>query len=88
MQLIAWSHSCSAGFTLRGWRSEPSGKPLLHFLHGNGFCGRAYEPMLRHLARDFDLWLCDVQGHGDSDHAHGQEPFEVHMGRGCGLPRL
>ncbi len=35
MSLSPWSHSCSAGFTLRGWRSEPSGKPLLHFLHGN-----------------------------------------------------
>ncbi|MGV8307983.1 hypothetical protein, partial [Pseudomonas aeruginosa] len=27
MSLSPWSHSCSAGFTLRGWRSEPSGKP-------------------------------------------------------------
>lgn len=68
MSLSPWSHSCSAGFTLRGWRSEPSGKPLLHFLHGNGFCGRTYEPMLRLLAEDFDLWLCDIQGHGESDH--------------------
>ena len=41
---------------------------MLHFLHGNGFCGRTYEPLLRLLAADFDLWLCDVQGHGDSDH--------------------
>lgn len=98
MQLIAWSHSCSAGFTLRGWRSEPSDKPLLHFLHGNGFCGRAYEPMLRHLARDFDLWLCDVQGHGDSDHGgrfHGWnrnaemavEAFEAGRGGYGEVPR-
>lgn len=68
MNLHPWSHPCSDGFTLRGWHSEPSGKPLLHFLHGNGFCGRAYEPLLRHLAEHFDLWLSDVQGHGDSDH--------------------
>lgn len=68
MLLQPWSHSCSAGFTLRGWHTPPSGKPLLHFLHGNGFCGRTYEPLLRLLAADFDLWLCDVQGHGDSDH--------------------
>lgn len=68
MTLLPWSHDCSAGFTLRGWQSEPSGKPLLHFIHGNGFCGRAYEPMLALLAEDFDLWLCDMQGHGDSDH--------------------
>ena len=68
MLLVPWSHACSAGFTLRGWHTPPSGKPLLHFLHGNGFCGRTYEPMLKCLAADFDLWLSDVQGHGDSDH--------------------
>jgi len=68
VQLQPWSHSSSAGFTLRGWHSQPSGKPLLHFLHGNGFCGRTYEPLLTHLTQHFDLWLCDIQGHGDSDH--------------------
>ncbi|MBM3104398.1 alpha/beta hydrolase [Pseudomonas sp. V1] len=68
MQLNPWSHDTSAGFTLRGWRSPASGKPLLHFLHGNGFCCLAYQPMLARLAEHFDLWLCDVQGHGDSDH--------------------
>lgn len=91
MHLLPWSHSCSAGFTLRGWHTPPSGKPLLHFLHGNGYCGRVYEPLLALLAEDFDLWLCDVQGHGDSDHGgrfHGwnrsaelaEEAFEA--GRG------
>jgi len=68
MDLQPWSHASSAGFTLRGWHSPPSGKPLLHFLHGNGYCGRVYTPLLQLLAEDFDLWLCDVQGHGDSDH--------------------
>ncbi|WP_276487857.1 alpha/beta fold hydrolase [Ectopseudomonas mendocina] len=68
MHLLPWSHDTSAGFTLRGWHTPPSGKPLLHFLHGNGYCGRVYTPMLAALAEDFDLWLCDVQGHGDSDH--------------------
>ncbi|MCJ8169465.1 alpha/beta fold hydrolase [Atopomonas sediminilitoris] len=68
MQLISWSHACSAGFTVRGQRSVPSGKPVLHFLHGNGFCGRVYSPLLALLAEHFDLFLSDVQGHGDSDH--------------------
>ncbi len=68
MTLLPWSHDCSVGFTLRGWHSQPIGKPLLHFIHGNGFCTRTYEPMLSLLAEDFDLWLCDMQGHGDSDH--------------------
>ncbi len=68
MHLVPWSFPSSAGFTLRGWRSPPSGKPLLHFLHGTGFCCLAYRPMLEVLSESFDLWLSDVQGHGDSDH--------------------
>lgn len=67
MQLIPWTHTAREGFALRGWHTPPTGKPLIHFLHGNGFCGRMYEPMLRLLAPDFDLWLSDVQGHGDSE---------------------
>lgn len=63
-----WSHPLpDLDLTLHGWLTPPSGKPVIHFLHGNGFCGRTYEPMLRRLAEDFDLWLSDVQGHGDSD---------------------
>ena len=99
MILHPWSHPSSAGFTLRGWHSEPAGKTLLHFLHGNGFCGRTYEPLLRLLASDFDLWLCDVQGHGDSDHGgrfHGWnrsaelavEAFQVGLGRFGAVPRF
>ncbi|WP_288442336.1 alpha/beta hydrolase [uncultured Pseudomonas sp.] len=68
MQLIPWSFEAREGFTLRGWRSPASGKPLLHFLHGNGFCCLAYQPLLMILSDHFDLWLSDVQGHGDSDH--------------------
>ncbi|WP_282339185.1 alpha/beta hydrolase [Pseudomonas sp. PS02288] len=68
MHLHPWSLPVAEGFTLRGWHSEPSGKPLLHFLHGNGFCTRTYEPLLRRLSDDFDLWLGDFQGHGESDH--------------------
>jgi len=68
VQLEPWSHPCSAGFTLRGRHSRPSGKPVIHFLHGNGFCGLTYEPLLALLARDFDIFLTDMQGHGDSDH--------------------
>lgn len=68
MMLLPWSHRISAGFALSGWYSPPSGKPLLHFLHGNGFCCRTYEPFLERLCAHFDLWLCDLQGHGDSEH--------------------
>jgi len=62
-----WQYTDPNGLTLRGWHTPPSGKPVLHFLHGNGFSGRTYEPMLALLAADFDLWLCDLPGHGRSD---------------------
>lgn len=69
MQLLhAWAHTHSAGFVQRGWHSEPSGKPVLHFIHGNGFCGRVYDALLKPLTAHFDLFLSDVQGHGDTDH--------------------
>jgi len=98
MQLIPWSFDSSEGFTLRGWRSPASGKPLLHFLHGNGFCCLAYQPLLLSLSEHFDLWLCDVQGHGDSDHggafrgwnrtaALAVEAFEAGRGEYGEVPR-
>jgi len=57
---------------LRGWRLPNKGKPVLFFLHGNGFCGRLYEPLLQHFADDFELFALDVCGHGASDDF---EPF-------------
>lgn len=68
MQLIPWSFPCPPGFTLRGHMSPPSGKPLLHMLHGNGFSSLMYQPLLSILSEHFDLFLSDAQGHGDSDH--------------------
>ena len=47
--MIAWSHRSSAGCTIRGEHSLPSGKPVIHFLHGTGYCGRSYWPMLQSL---------------------------------------
>ena len=64
---MPWVHATRDGLVLRGWHTPPSGKPLVHVLHGNGFCGRVYEPMLKPLSRHLDLWLCDAPGHGDSD---------------------
>jgi len=99
MQLIPWSHESSEGFTLRGWRSPASGRPLLHFLHGNGFCSLVYQPLLMRLGEHFDLWLSDVQGHGDSDHggafrgwnrsaALAVEAFEAGCGEYGDAPRF
>lgn len=66
--LIPWQFKTPEGFVLRGQRSIPSGKPVLHFIHGNGFCSLMYKPMLGLLSQDFDFFLHDIQGHGDSDH--------------------
>ncbi|MFV8836633.1 alpha/beta hydrolase [Aquisalimonas sp.] len=67
-QLVPWEHHTGDGFAVRGWHSPPSGRPVIHFIHGNGMCGLVYEAMLSRLARDYDLFLSDVQGHGNSDH--------------------
>ena len=66
-QLIPWEHQVAPALTLRGLHSEPGPRPLLHFLHGNGFCGLVYKPLLEQLGQDFDLFLSDAQGHGKSD---------------------
>lgn len=68
MDLIPWSYSTRHGFTLRGFYTLPSGKAVLHILHGNGYCSRMYQPFLAQLLPHFDLFLSDAQGHGDSDH--------------------
>lgn len=98
LALERWTHTpAGSSLALRGWFTPPSGKPLIHFLHGNGFCARAYEPMLGRLADDFDLWLSDVQGHGDSDAGHtfvgwnasaqaAREAFDAHRARFGSVP--
>ncbi|GAA3950906.1 alpha/beta hydrolase [Allohahella marinimesophila] len=59
---------------IRGWRSPVRGRPLLHFLHGNGFCASVYWQMLAPLVCDndgqeapFDCIFTDLQGHGESE---------------------
>ena len=66
-ELEPWSYQVRSGFNLRGWKTEFTGKPIIHFLHGNGFCGLTYLSMLQPLLNDFDLLITDMPGHGDSD---------------------
>jgi len=66
-ELEPWSFQLKPGFRLRGWKTQFTGKPLICFLHGNGFCGLTYLPMLSKLTEDFDLLITDLPGHGDSD---------------------
>ena len=69
--LESWQYEVSGRFTLRGHYTPPSGKPVIHFLHGNGFNGLVYEKFLAPLTEHFDLFLSNAQGHGDSDVGNG-----------------
>lgn len=55
------------GLVLGRWHTPLTGKPLIHFVHGNGFNGRVYAPLLTPLLDDFDLVMTDAQGHGESE---------------------
>jgi pimeloyl-ACP methyl ester carboxylesterase len=65
--LKPWEYEVKKGFILRGYYTPPTGKPLIHFIHANGFCGLTYEHFLSYLQKDFDLFISDTQGHGESD---------------------
>tara|TARA_R110001592_G_scaffold341482_1_gene630628 strand:+ start:21561 stop:22484 length:924 start_codon:yes stop_codon:yes gene_type:complete len=69
--LKPWEYEVKKGFTLRGYFTPPTGKPLIHFIHGNGFCGLSYEHLLSYLQEDYDLFISDAQGHGESDSGDG-----------------
>lgn len=64
--LRTWESSAGVGPAIRGRRTD-SGEPLIHFLHGNGFCGGVYWPMLKHFMPQYGLLTHDIEGHGDSD---------------------
>ena len=66
-----WSFDADGGPTLRGRASVHDDRPLIHFIHGNGFCGAVYWNFLREFRDTYSLFLHDVQGHGDSDNGEG-----------------
>ena len=74
-ELEPWSFQIKPGFRIRGWRTQFSGKPLINFLHGNGFSSLTYLPMLKLLLKDFDLIMTDLPGHGDSDAGRPFSPW-------------
>jgi len=65
--LESWTFRTSAGHRVAGYLTPASGKPVLHFIHGNGYCGLVYEPLLSRLSLHYDLFISDIQGHGDSE---------------------
>lgn len=67
----SWHYQSDYHFTIRGQYTEPRGKPVLHFIHGNSYSGLTYLPLWQRLYPHFDIFLHDAQGHGDSDHGGG-----------------
>ena len=54
---------------LAGWDSSRRDGPVMHLLHGNGFCSRVLEPMARvmHQQSPAGQWLfTDLPGHGQA----------------------
>ncbi len=52
---------------LTGMKTECRGnKPVFVFLHGNGFSPLIYLPLLERLYPTFDLYIPEVQGHGNN----------------------
>ena len=46
------------------WPAPRAGAPVLHFAHGTGLCGRAYQRLLAPLAARFEVVAWDARGHG------------------------
>ncbi len=51
---------------LHGWHTRLGHESVIVFAHGNGFCGRVYQPLHELLAQRYDLLLLDLPGHGNS----------------------
>ncbi|MBX6389173.1 MAG: alpha/beta fold hydrolase, partial [Frankia sp.] len=45
---------------------EPGEGPAVLVCHATGFCGRAYQPLARHLGSRAHVWALDFLGHGQT----------------------
>ncbi|KZM38860.1 alpha/beta hydrolase [Marinomonas sp. SBI22] len=73
-ELMQWEYKIDANMSLRGKTSlvrngendqeVDDGKPILHFLHGNGFASLTYAELLMPLAGEYKIFTQDASGHG------------------------
>lgn len=63
---LPWQSDAGGGPTLRGRRLDGP-QTMLHFVHGNGFCGGVYWPLLQELVPEYGLFCHDIEAHGQSD---------------------
>lgn len=54
------------GPVFTGWCTRENHEAVLLFTHGNGFCGRVYQPLHELLAQRYDILMLDLPGHGAS----------------------
>jgi pimeloyl-ACP methyl ester carboxylesterase len=68
LDLERWQWTSESGLEVSGWRSPNAGqnKPVLVFLHGNGFAQKIYSPLLSLLSVEFDLYLPEAPNHGEA----------------------
>ena len=71
-----WTYEFQSGSYLRGCQIDSGAKQTINFLHGNGFCSKAYWPLLKQLSPDYNLLLQDAVGHGDSDTGNGFQSWQ------------
>lgn len=76
-----WSFGTDGLPTLRGRHLANPDRPLIHFMHGNGFCGAVYWNFLRQFSGHNALFLHDVQGHGDSENGAGFPGWKATVAR-------
>ena len=62
----SWQFTTPQGFTLRGQVLGSPGQAVVFFLHGNGFCGGVYEPLLQALRPTFQVVTLDNRDVGGS----------------------
>ncbi len=70
-EATAWEFPFEENALLRGIKVDNPEGQTVHFLHGNGLCGKTYWPMLQGLTEKYALMLHDCVGHGDSDPGQG-----------------
>ncbi|MAS24975.1 MAG: hypothetical protein CMI08_07800 [Oceanospirillaceae bacterium] len=82
-ELTEWYDGPAAD--IRGWYYPgDEARPVLHFLHGNGFCARTLWPLARRLSDGGSVLLTDLPGHGGSAQPAHRMPDWVAMAERVG----
>lgn len=77
-----WTYEFEKDSHLVGCYVDGGHKAAINFLHGNGFCSKAYWPMLKNFSDNFNLLLQDAVGHGQSDVGSGFESWKASADHG------